>query len=163
MHVTPNLMLANALAGMLFGLFNLMCGFIKPQPVGQGGVRVLRLGKLACCTSPLIAQAVLQHASCLARAEVAFSGVCLPNAGCPALPCLKAIPDGWIWMYWADPGERQKPASELPLAAGVPCSPASKCSTRPGPQPSVQCAPLPEQQPRARMLGVLPNPAAVAA
>ncbi|KAL4420059.1 hypothetical protein ABPG77_007498, partial [Micractinium sp. CCAP 211/92] len=45
-HVTPNLMLANALAGMLFGLFNLMCGFIKPQP---------------------------------------------------------AIPDGWIWMYWADP------------------------------------------------------------
>ncbi len=35
-HATPNLQLANAMAGMLFGLFNLMCGFMKPQAVSRG-------------------------------------------------------------------------------------------------------------------------------
>ncbi|KAL4428984.1 hypothetical protein ABPG77_006023, partial [Micractinium sp. CCAP 211/92] len=36
-HATPNLQLANAMAGMLFGLFNLMCGFMKPQAAIPAG------------------------------------------------------------------------------------------------------------------------------
>ncbi|KAL4440309.1 hypothetical protein ABPG75_003310 [Micractinium tetrahymenae] len=38
-HATPNLQLANATAGMFFALFNLICGFLRPEPaIGSGWI-----------------------------------------------------------------------------------------------------------------------------
>lgn len=57
LHATPNLQLANAIAGTMFGLFNLMCGFLRPQPVSREVKKPATLGQQGgLCLPPRLHQ-----------------------------------------------------------------------------------------------------------